>query len=217
LSVANEIGVDLELKYINLYREENLTEEFLKINPSGTIPALVDRDVKVWDSHAIGIYLVQKFAKDDKLYPKDFLKRTKVNERLFFEASFLFARLFEICDPICDGRETSISVDKINRVIRGYENVERFFIDDQPYVAGDNMTLADFSIWSTLLILNLLIPIDSEKFPKLTNYLKMLEAHPSYAFNYDGASKQVDYIDKCMEKARNYHINTFELIYPKPI
>lgn len=84
-------------RYINLYREENLTQEFLEINPSGTVPALVDGDVKVWDSHAIGIYLVQKFAKDDKLYPKDFLKRTAVNERLFFEASFLFARLFEIC------------------------------------------------------------------------------------------------------------------------
>lgn len=84
-------------RYINLYREENLTAEFLTINPTGTIPALVDRDVTVWDSHAIGIYLVQKFAKDDKLYPKDFLKRTLVNERLFFEASFLFARLFEIC------------------------------------------------------------------------------------------------------------------------
>lgn len=85
------------LSFINLYREENLTPEFLAINPTGTIPALVDRDVTVWDSHAIGIYLVQKFGKDDKLYPKDFLKRTLVNERLFFEASFLFARLFEIC------------------------------------------------------------------------------------------------------------------------
>lgn len=85
------------LRYINLYREENLTEEFLKINPTGTVPALVDRDVALWDSHAIGIYLVTKYAKNDSLYPKDFIKRTRVNERLFFEASYLFARLFEIC------------------------------------------------------------------------------------------------------------------------
>ena len=84
-------------RYINLYREENLTQDFFKINPTGTVPCLVDGEVKVWDSHAINIYLAQKFAKTDKLYPKDFLKRTVVNERLFFEASFLFARLFEIC------------------------------------------------------------------------------------------------------------------------
>lgn len=82
-----------------MYREENLTESYLKINPSGTIPALIDpaSDVTVWDSHAISIYLVQKYAKDDSLYPRDFKKRTTVNERMFFEASFLFARLFEIC------------------------------------------------------------------------------------------------------------------------
>lgn len=125
--------------------------------------------------------------------------------------------MFRFQDPICDGRETSISADKINRVIRGYESVERFFVGDQLYVAGDTMTLADFSIWSTLLVLNLLFPIDPQKFPKLTNYLKMLECHKSYAFNFDGALKQVDFIEKCMEKAKNYRINTFELVYPKPI
>lgn len=102
-------------------------------------------------------------------------------------------------------------------MIRGYENVERFFGDGHSYVAGEEMTLADFSVWSTLLVLNLLFPIDFQKFPKLTNYLKMLEDHKSYAFNYDGALKQVDFIEKCMEKARSYKINTFELIYPKPI
>lgn len=40
--------------------------------------------------------------------------------------------------------------------------------------------------------------------------------HEGYTFNAEGAKKQVDFIDKCMEKAKNYHINTFELCYPKP-
>ena len=88
------------LRYINLYKEDNLTPEFLKLNPSGTVPVLVDGDVTVWDSHAIMIYLAEKFSSHllcEQIYPRDFLKRTLVNERLFFEASFLFARLFEIC------------------------------------------------------------------------------------------------------------------------
>lgn len=78
-----------------------MTEEFLRINPTGTVPALLDGDVALWDSHAIGIYLVTKYAKNDSLYPKDFIKRTRVNERLFFEVSYLFARLFEICVSFC--------------------------------------------------------------------------------------------------------------------
>lgn len=120
-------------------------------------------------------------------------------------------------DPICDGRETSISADKINRVVRGYESVERFFTGGNLYVAGDSLTLADFSIWSTLLVLDLLFPIDAEKFPKLRNYLKMMESNKSYELNYQGALKQFDYIEKCMKKAKNYKINTFELLYPNPM
>jgi glutathione S-transferase len=95
--------------------------------------------------------------------------------------------------------------------------LERFFINGNSYIAGEVMTLADFSVWSTLLVLDLLFPIDDEKFPKLRAYLKMLEQHPNFEINNEGAKKQVDLIDKCMEKAKNYHINRFELIYPRPI
>lgn len=120
-------------------------------------------------------------------------------------------------DPICDGRETSISADKINRVLRGYESVERFFTGDNLFVAGNSLTLADFSIWSTLLVLDLLFPIDAEKFPKLRSFLKMMESNKSYELNSEGALTQFDFIEKCMEKAKNYKINTFELVYPKPL
>lgn len=84
-------------------------------------------------------------------------------------------------------------------------------------MAGDSLTLADFSIWSTLLVLELLLPIDAEKFPKLKTYLQMMESHKSYAMNFEGALKQADFIEKCMEQAKNYKINSFELVYPKPL
>ncbi|KAL7016075.1 hypothetical protein ACKWTF_016796 [Chironomus riparius] len=144
------------------------------------------------------IYLAEKFCKNGQLYPRDFVKRTLVNERLFFEASYLFARLFEICDPLCDGREKTISQDKIDRVIRGYRSVENFFVDDNEYIAAPVMTLADFSMWTTLSTLNYLIPINSEQFPKLTKYLKMLEAHPSYEINREGAERHAEYVLKCL-------------------
>jgi hypothetical protein len=48
-------------------------------------------------SHAILLYLNEKYAKKDDLYPKnDFLLRTKINEVLFYEASCLFARIYDM-------------------------------------------------------------------------------------------------------------------------
>lgn len=44
----------------------------------------------LWDSHAIMGYLVEKYGKDDKLYPKDLRKRAIVDQRLHFESGVLF-------------------------------------------------------------------------------------------------------------------------------
>ena len=41
-------------------------------------------------SHAINAYLVGKYAKDDKLYPKDFKARSVVDHRLYFDCGTLF-------------------------------------------------------------------------------------------------------------------------------
>ena len=82
--------ISREVDFLN---SEHLSEKFAKINPSKTIPALVDGDVLVCDSHAINLYLIEKYAKDVYLYPKnDFLLRTIINDRLFFDAAFLFPR-----------------------------------------------------------------------------------------------------------------------------
>lgn len=69
------------------------------MNPSSTVPVLVDGDVTIFDSQAIAMYLVEKYAKagQEGLYPKDdLIMRTKINERLFFIASYLFPRIFQI-------------------------------------------------------------------------------------------------------------------------
>ena len=67
------------------------------MNPSSTVPVLVDGDVTIFDSQAISMYLVERYAKTDELYPKnDLIKRAKINERLFFIASYLFPRVFQI-------------------------------------------------------------------------------------------------------------------------
>lgn len=66
--------------------------EFLKLNPSHTIPVLDDNGVIISDSHAINSYLADKYGKNDSLYPKDLVARSRVNEKLYFDTGFLFCR-----------------------------------------------------------------------------------------------------------------------------
>lgn len=63
------------------------------MNPQHTIPVLDDNGTIIPESHAIMIYLVSKYGKDDSLYSKEIVKQAKLNAALHFESGVLFARM----------------------------------------------------------------------------------------------------------------------------
>ncbi|KAL8237368.1 hypothetical protein R6Q59_018449 [Mikania micrantha] len=67
-------GLDYEYKPINLLKNEQSDPEYLKINPMGYVPALVDGDMVLADSFAIILYLEEKYPKHP-LLPSDLAKK----------------------------------------------------------------------------------------------------------------------------------------------
>ena len=66
-----------------------------QINPQHNIPAIVDGDLTVNESRAIGVYLSEKYDPESKkkLYPKDDLNtKTVILQRLFFDAGVLWRK-----------------------------------------------------------------------------------------------------------------------------
>ncbi|CAG2148676.1 glutathione S-transferase family protein [Cupriavidus plantarum] len=61
------IGASFELVHVDLGTGAHKKPEFLKINPFGQVPVLVDGDTVVADSNAILVYLSKKFGKTDWL------------------------------------------------------------------------------------------------------------------------------------------------------
>lgn len=69
---------------------------YFQLNPQHTVPTLNDEGFTFWDSHAINVYLLSKYAKDDSLYPKDIKKRAIIDQRLHFDSGVAFAALRRI-------------------------------------------------------------------------------------------------------------------------
>src|SRR5476651_1879296 len=80
-----ECGLAYEVHAIDMGKGEQKTPEFLKINPNGRIPAIVDRDLgdfPIFESGALMIYCAEKSG---KLLPTDVKGRSLVLQWLMFQ------------------------------------------------------------------------------------------------------------------------------------
>jgi GST-like protein len=89
ISVAlEEMALPYTVKIVDLGKRQQFEPEFLKISPSGKIPAIVDsegpngKSVSVFESGAILIYLGEKTG---KFWPRDLAARIPVLEWLMFQ------------------------------------------------------------------------------------------------------------------------------------
>ena len=79
--LAAELGQLLEEIPVALDKGEHRTEEFLRMNPNGKIPVLVDGPFALAESHAIMRYLASRSgsAAAGRLYPQDPARRARVD------------------------------------------------------------------------------------------------------------------------------------------
>jgi glutathione S-transferase len=85
LIMENKLPVDEQI--VDFNTGEHLGESYLKLNPNGLVPTLVDGDFILTESSAIMKYLADKF--DLAAYPKDLQKRARVNEMMdWFNTGF---------------------------------------------------------------------------------------------------------------------------------
>ena len=62
LWIVHELGIPFE--HVAMEMKDAKGAEYLKINPNGKVPALVDGDFRLFESMAINLYLAAKYNKD---------------------------------------------------------------------------------------------------------------------------------------------------------
>ena len=82
-----ELGIDYDVEYLHFNRNEQKTPEFLKLNPNGRIPVIVDHDNEDFvlaESGAILLYLAERSG---QLWPTDPTLRHQAMQWLMFQMS----------------------------------------------------------------------------------------------------------------------------------
>ena len=147
-SVAlEELALPYEVHYLQLGKLDQKQDWFLKINPNGRIPAIVDRDeddFAVFESGAILVYLAEKTG---KLMPKDVKGRSQVMQWLMFQMGGIGpmmgqANVFFRYWP----EKYQAAIDRYQNESRRLFEVLNGRLKDHEYLAGD-YSIADIANW----------------------------------------------------------------------
>ncbi|MES0872730.1 glutathione S-transferase family protein [Sinimarinibacterium thermocellulolyticum] len=148
VSIAlEELGLPYRVHAIDLMKGEQKRPDYLKLNPNGRIPTIVDTDnddFAVFESGAILIYLAEKTG---RLLPKDAKGRSRVLQWLMFQMSGIgpmmgqanvFFRYFpEKIQPAIDRYQ--------NECRRLFEVLDRR-LGESEWLA-DDYSIADIATW----------------------------------------------------------------------
>jgi glutathione S-transferase len=173
-----ELGADFEPIRVNLLAGEHRRPEFLKINPAGKIPVLVDGDLVLTESVAIVLYLAEKYS-NKGLLPTGLNERAQVNRWLLFAATELEQPLWRISrHTALYPEEQRLPGDVIlaSGEFKDMASVLEKHMQGREFVAGDNVSVADFVMAYTLDWGNEVKLLDG--CPQLLAYMKRMYARP---------------------------------------
>jgi len=174
-----ELGVDFEPVTVNLIAGEHRRPEFLRINPAGKIPVLVDGDLVLTESVAIVLYLADRYA-DRGLLPSRPEGRAEMYRWLLFAATELEQPLWRIT------RQTRLYPEEVrqpgdvpiaSQEFRDMAAVLDAHMRGREFVAGDRVSVADFVTAYTLDWGEISGLLDG--FPRLRAYVEKMYARPN--------------------------------------
>lgn len=170
--MLEEVGAPYELRWVDIMKGGQKSADFVAINPMGKLPTLVDGDVVVTESAAIGVYLADRYAYG-KLSPKvDDPKRGT-----FLRWSFFAPGVIEPAAMAKAGtwslKESQVGWGNYNDVIKTMESA----IAGKDFLLGDTFSMADVIFGGTLRYMLMVKMI--EESPTFKAYSERLAARPA--------------------------------------
>lgn len=184
----NECNQPVTLEKVDL---QNRTPEFLKVNPRGQVPVLVDDGQIIYEGAAQLIHILEKH--NNPLLPKGEPSRTNALQWLMYCNASLhpaYARVFFLMrNGPNDATKDALFDVAVKMINKMWEQVEDR-LSQSPYLAGDKITVADILLtvianWSPRMPRPVIIGPNTKKL------LQQVIQRPSYKKALD--LEQVEY------------------------
>lgn len=151
---------------------------YLKLNPNGKVPTLVDGDVVIWESNTILRYLAAKAGSD--FFPADIAARSRIERWMDWQLASLngpYLTIFKESKKAPE--ERGPAMEAAAKELGGLLMIFEGGLAGQTYLAGDDITLADFCLGP---IVNRCVnfPVDLPDLPNTQRWLKALSGRGAF-------------------------------------
>jgi GST-like protein len=162
---------------VDTRKGQQFEPDYLKINPNGKVPAIVDGATTVFDSNAILLYLAEKTGK----FLPDPAARGELLSWLMFAATGV--------GPYCGQAVhfTHLAIEKLPYPTERYQfEARRHFhilderLSNRRYVVGATYTIVDMDVWGWARMIPFLFGEDGwASFPHLKRLHDEIDEHPA--------------------------------------
>lgn len=181
-----DANISYEPVVVDLMTGAHHAEPFKSLNPAGLVPVLEDGDFVLSESSSILQYLADKV--DSAAYPKDLKKRARVNERMdWFNSNFYrelgyhlaYPQLFPQHARTPEAAQTATVAWGRDKTEQMLGVLDRHFIGSHKYLAGDELTIADY-FGSQILAVGDLIGMKLDRFPNVNRWMTSMRERPNW-------------------------------------
>lgn len=173
-----ELDAEFEFIPVNMMAGENRHPDFLRLNPAGKVPVLVDGDLVLTESAAIVMYLAEKYGAKG-LMPTDLTQRAQAYRWSLFAVTELEQPLWRIAKHTIlydEDKRLSADIALAREDFAAMAAVLDRHMEARTFIVGDGMTVADCITAYVLDWGNELALLDGR--PNLKDYFERMYARP---------------------------------------
>jgi len=175
------MGLDYELLLVDRKSNSQKSSAYLKLNPAGRIPTLIDDGQVIFESTAICIHLCEQNPEHDLIPALGTRERPLFFQWLAYLNNTLQAELMVRYYPHRHTSDESSIPNVIaaqDELIASALSVINDQLSDKNYLLGNRLTACDFFLF---MLAEWSLPIEKSplKFDSLVKYLKHLSSHPT--------------------------------------
>jgi glutathione S-transferase len=160
----------------------NRDPEYLKLNPNGLVPTVIDGGLVMWESNTICRYLCNTHSNGASLYPTDFAARTHVERWMDWQLSVIGAPMGALLQGLIrstpETRDAAAIEAGRRRAIAAWEIVDDA-LASQPYLGGNSLSLAEI-VLGTHIYRWFNYPIERPHLANLSAWYRRISERPGF-------------------------------------